>query len=81
MTITPNSMPKKSVSKIHELLLAKMIETRPFSWVHKVIDPESPEDRKPNVLKTKVAGYELASPLAQNISTLNVELAAKRWVS
>lgn len=76
---TPNAMPRKV--GIHQLMLARMIETRPFSWVHKVIDPESPDPRKPNVLKTKVASYELASPLAQNISTLNVERAAKRWVA
>lgn len=80
MSATPNLMPKR-VNRIHELLLAKMIETKPVSWMLKTIDPESKDPRKPEVIKTRVAGHELASPLAQNISTLNVERAAKRWVA
>ncbi|MDV6975302.1 hypothetical protein [Mycobacterium intracellulare] len=74
MTITPNAMPRKA-NPIHQQLLSGLLETKPVSWVRKRIDPETN-----GVVQTKVTGTALRFPLAQNMSNLNVDRAAKRWM-
>ncbi|MCV7016760.1 hypothetical protein [Mycolicibacterium aichiense] len=77
---TPNAMPKK-LNPIHQQILGDLIKTKPVSWTHKSLDPESPDPKKPNVIKTKVVGIELANGLARNVSEENVDRLAKRWVA
>ncbi|AHY27129.1 hypothetical protein PBI_PHANTASTIC_66 [Mycobacterium phage Phantastic] len=72
--------PTPKANRIHQQLLAGLIETRPTSWTRKTVDPKSPDPRKPNIIETKVVGKELRFPLARNVSEFNVELAAKRWI-
>jgi hypothetical protein len=78
---TPNAMPKKKVDPIHTELLVGLTAIKPESWDRKHIDPESPDPKKPNVIKTKVTSVVPRFPLARNVSDLNIERAAKRWIA
>ena len=72
---TPNAMPSKTVGA---QIVSALIETKPSSWTHKSIDEDATTDpKKPVVIETKIEGRELRFPLAQNVSELNVERAAK----
>ncbi|QGJ97343.1 hypothetical protein PBI_ISCA_63 [Mycobacterium phage Isca] len=72
--------PTAKANRIHQQLLAGLIETRKTYWTRKVADPKSPDPRKPNLIEVKVFNTELRYPLARNVSEFNVELAAKRWI-
>lgn len=78
---------------IHQRLLAALIETKPVSWSHKRFDPTRSAElsaqsadgsavkrHTDDLVKTTVTGTALANPLAGNVSALNVERAAKRWI-
>lgn len=77
---TPNAMPKKS-NTIGAQIVTALIETTPVSWTHKSIDPESPDPKKPTVIETKREGRILRFPLAQNVTDLGVERAARRLLA
>jgi hypothetical protein len=82
MSPRPTRFPSRQAQQstvLHQQLLAALTATKPTSWTHYTIDPESPDQRKPNLIKTKVTGTELRFPLAQNVSEENVERAAARW--
>lgn len=74
---TPNAMPKKS-STIGEQIVTALIQTKPSVWTQRVIDPESPDPKKPLLFEFKRRGTELVNGLARNVSNLNVERAARR---
>jgi len=75
--ITPNAMPRKA-NALHQQLLAGLIATKPEVWNRKtLVDPEDP---KSDVAKTRVTRQLLSNPLAQNVSELNVDRAAQRWL-
>ena len=73
---TPNQMPRKT-NPLHLQLLAGLIETAPVSWTRKTLGKD--KDGKEVVESTKVQHQALRSPLAQNVSALNVERAAAGW--
>ena len=75
---TPNSMPRKA-NPLHLQILSALIETKPVSWVKRTLDPNS-DPKKPVVNKTTVAGFEVVSALAQNVSSENIDRIAKRWI-
>ncbi|AXH48836.1 hypothetical protein SEA_STEAMY_62 [Mycobacterium phage Steamy] len=77
---TPNAMPKRT-NPLHQQILAGLLATKPVSWIHKSIDPESPDPKKPRVIETKVVGRGLVNALAANVSDANIERAAKRWIA
>jgi hypothetical protein len=74
MSVTPNAMPRKA-NPLRQQALADLIETVPVSWTRKRIDPKTDD-----VVKTKVTHQGLRYPLAQNVSQVNVERAAKGWI-
>ncbi|AYD87091.1 hypothetical protein SEA_NICOLETERA_64 [Mycobacterium phage NicoleTera] len=76
---TPNAMPKRT-NPLHQQILSALLATKPTSWTHKRIDPESPDPKKPRVIETKVVGQEPRFPLARNVSDFNIDRAAKRWL-
>ena len=78
----------KPVAKTHPIrmqILGGLIETKTFSRKHKTVvkvarfegDTEGRED----IVTSKVTREGLRYPLAQNVSDLNVERAAKRWAA
>lgn len=75
---TPNAMPKKS-SVIGQQIVSALLATKPASWVHKTLVKDA--DGKEAVVKHTVAGQELKFPLAQNVTDLNVERAARRLLA
>ena len=75
---TPNQMPTKA-NPLHQQLLAGLIETKPVSWEHKKLEDHS-DDKNNNVLVTKHVRPGLRYPLAQNVSELNVNRAAKGFI-
>ncbi|BBC53861.1 hypotheical protein [Mycobacterium phage PP] len=83
MTITPNAaplpsaMPRKA-NPLHQQILGALLETKKVSRKHKSLQ-EIPND-KPIIVETTVTGETLRFPLAQNVSGLNVDRAAKRWL-
>lgn len=70
-------MPKPGprTNLVHQQILAGLIETKPVSWDHKTWN-----DEEKSVEVTKEAREGLRQPLAQNVSALSVERAAKKWV-
>ena len=75
---TPNNMPNKTIGA---QIVSALIETKPTSWTHKVIDESATTDpKRPVVIETKREGRELRFPLAQNVSELSVERAAKAFL-
>lgn len=71
--------PQGKANLLHQKILSDLIEEKPAGWVHKRIDPDSPDPKKPDVITTKMTGSELRHPLARNVSDENVERAAQRW--
>lgn len=70
----PNQMPSKP-SNLRQQLLAGLIETKPTSWSRKEWDDEKKEERTVAVTRDS-----LKFPLAQNVSSANVDALAKRWI-
>jgi len=66
-------MPKRS--KMRQQLLGSLIETKPTSWDRKVLSKNA--EGKEVVQTVKVTHTALRYPLAQNVSELNVNRAAK----
>ncbi|MCA2331871.1 hypothetical protein JF714_15620 [Mycobacterium avium] len=63
----------------HQQLLSGLLETKPTSWIRKhLAKGEKPGETV--VVQTKVTGTALRYPLAQNVSNLNVDRAARRWI-
>lgn len=79
MTATPNTLAKTKANPLHQQIVKALDQTRPTSWTHKAIDPESENPRKPKIIETKVSGVELANGLARSVSTENVERIAERF--
>jgi hypothetical protein len=79
MTATPNALAKSKANPLHQQIVKALDQTRPTSWTHKAIDPESEDPRKPRIIETKVAGVELSNGLARNVSAENVERIAERF--
>ena len=73
----PSAMPRKA-NPLHQRLLGMLLETRKVSRTVKTLEPT--EGGKPVVAETTVTREELKHPLAQNVSDLNVERAAARWM-
>jgi len=73
---TPNQMPRKT-NPLHLQILGGLIETKAVSWDRKSLSKG--KDGKEVVESTKVQHQALRSPLAQNVSALNVERAAAGW--
>lgn len=77
MTFTPNAMPRKA-NKLHQQLLASLIETKPVKSTFKSL---SQDENGKEVVNTAVqVSPGLRFPLAQNVSSLNVNRAAKEWI-
>jgi hypothetical protein len=74
---TPNAMPKK-VSPIHQQILAGLLATKPASWVHKT--DVTPAERQPTIVERTITRQALRFPLAQNVSDLSIERAARVWL-
>ena len=74
---TPNQMPTKA-NTLHQQILAGLIETKPVPWVKKTLSKD--DDGKETVESTKVTHQGLRFPLAQNVSDLNVNRAAKGFI-
>ena len=72
----PKPQPKANL--IRQQLLAGLIETKPVSWDRKTLSKDKDGKEVPNT--TKVTRQGLRFPLAQNVSSDNVEAAAKRWL-
>jgi len=71
--------PQGKANLLHQKILSDLIEEKPAGWVHKRIDPDSPDPKKPMVIETKVLASEIRFPLARNVSDENVNRAAERW--
>lgn len=71
--MAPKPGPRTNV--LHQRLLAGLIETQPVSRSYKVWN-----DEKKDVEVVKDTFDGLRYPLAQNVSALNIERAAKGWV-
>jgi hypothetical protein len=74
----PSAMPRKA-NPLFQQILGGLLATKKVSWTHKAIDPESPDPKKPRVIETKRTGVEVTG-LARNVSSENVDRAAKRWL-
>lgn len=74
---TPKPQGKSNL--LHQKILADLIEEKPAGRVHKRIDPESTDSKKPDVITTKMSGSELRYPLARNVSDLSINRSAERW--
>ena len=71
----PSAMPSKTIGA---QIVSALIETKSSQWTHKAIDHEATVDpKKPVIIETVREGRELRFPLAQNVSELSVERAAK----
>lgn len=70
-----------STTAIQAQILGNLLDTKPVSWTHKSIDPNSQDPNKPDIIETKVPGVELKFPLAKNVSNENVENLAERWIA
>ena len=71
--------PQAKANLLHQQIVTALDKTKPTSWTHKAIDPNSPNPRKPNVFETKITGVELSNGLARNVSPENVERIAERF--
>ena len=68
---TPNAMPRNN-NQIKQAVLSGLIATKPATWKKKVWNDETK-----SVDEVKVSHEALRFPLAQNVSELNVERAAR----
>lgn len=68
--------PVGKANLIHQLLLQGLVATKPTSWNHRTIDPETGD-----LVTKKVVGTTLSNPLAANVAVENVDRAAKRWAA
>ncbi|AER48774.1 hypothetical protein SEA_FAYELY_66 [Mycobacterium phage Fayely] len=75
---TPNAMPRKT-SPIHQQILSSLLATKPVTSTFKRV--VKGDDGKDAVVETKVVRQGLRAPLAQNVTELNVDRMAKRWLS
>lgn len=72
----PGDMPER-LGLVHQQLLARMIHTVTSCWDSKKIVPG--EGGGESVEKTTHSRQVLKYPLAQNVSSPNVERASKSW--
>ncbi|AUV62021.1 hypothetical protein KIV63_gp23 [Mycobacterium phage SWU2] len=78
MTATPNAMPRKA-NPIRQQVLSALIETKAVTTTFK--RDTTPHEKKPTIEERKVTRLRLRFPLAQNVSDLNVDRAAKAWIA
>ena len=70
--------PQPKANKLHQQILAGLIEVTPASWQQKSLSKD--ESGKEVVVTSKVTHRVLRYPLAQNVSSLSVERAARKWI-
>lgn len=68
--------PQGKSNLIHQLILSALVATKPTSWNHRTIDPDTGD-----LVTKKVVGTALANPLAANVAAENVDRAARRWAA
>ena len=81
MTMTERNnvaKPQKKANRIHQQLLAGLIETKPTSWSRKDLGKD--KDGKEIVTTTQVPHLALRYPLAQNVSEESVERSSRKWI-
>lgn len=69
--------PQKKANRVHQQMLAGLIETKPVSYTKKTLGRD--REGKEIVVNQTVTYESLRYPLAQNVSDENVERAARRW--
>lgn len=74
---TPNKMPKNK-NKIRQEILSGLIATHPTSWNRKVWSKDEEGDLVESTVK--VPRQSLRFPLAQNVSSANVDALAAKWL-
>lgn len=74
---TPNEMPKKA-NLLKQRLIHSLVETAPSVW--KIRSIAKAEDGTEEVVESSKTRNVLKFPLAHNVSDLNVERAARRFL-
>lgn len=74
---TPNQMPKRT-NPIHQQVLSGLLATKPVTTAFKSIAKDV--DGKEIIVEAKRTRQGLRFPLAQNVTELSIDRAARRWL-